>query len=142
MSQKLFMNAADPARTPPEAPPWARFDSCGAEAVLPAGTNLALPSRPGRHCYLVLEGVVVIEWPDGTTSRLSGGSFIGGADADGRPEPIGDVTIRLESHARILVYQTEHLAALIDVDREARAAWQAMRSQPGNHASGTGRTRA
>lgn len=105
-------------------------DPGGDEAVLPAGTNLVLPSRPGRHCFLVVEGVAVIEWPDGTTSRHGPGSLIGAADANGRPEPLSDVTVRLESPARLLVYETERLAALIDSDSAARAAWQAARAQP------------
>ena len=77
----------------------------------------------------MLDGVAVVEWPDGTTSHLGCGSFITGSDADGRPEPLNNVAVRLESHARILVCETEQLAALIDSDSEARAAWQAMRAQ-------------
>ena len=129
IGQKRSMQAANPATTPPEQPRWPRLDSCGDEAVLPAGTKLAIPSRPGRHCYLVLEGVVVIEWPDGAMSRLGAGSLVARANADGRPEPLSDVTIRLESHARILVCETERLAALIETDSEARAAWLAVGRQ-------------
>ena len=132
MSHKLCMHAADPAETPPRPPRWPALHSCGDEAVLPAGTNLVIPTRPGRHCYLVLDGVAIIEWPDGTTSRVGSGSFIAGVDADGRPKPLSDVTVRLESHGRILVCEPDRLAAVIDSDSDARAASLAMPPQPGS----------
>ena len=79
-----------------------------------AGVRAPRPTPAVAHC-----------WGSGsrTTTRPR-------PDPDCRPEPLSIVTVRLESHARILVCEAERLVAFIDTDSEARAAWQAMPPQP------------
>ena len=123
--QKLFMGIVDPAG-PPEDPLWAYLDAAGDEAMLPPGTCLAHPARPGRLCFLLLDGAAEVEHQSGAITHLAAGSFIGAADADGRPMPLTDVTIRLAQNSRVVVFDVGRLAALLDADETARCAWYAL----------------
>jgi hypothetical protein len=112
--------------SPPESAPWAPLEAAGGEAVLPAGSCLASDSRPGRYCYVILEGRAAAEVAGRPALDLAAGSYIGSVDRAGRPVPPAGVTVRLRTRARVLVFDPARLAALIDADREAADAWRTL----------------
>ncbi len=109
-----------------------RLPEAGGEAELPAGSRLADEVRPVRHCFLLIEGSAVAEAAGNRVVDLAPGAFIGSADQAGRPAPLGGLTVRLVTPARVLVLDADRLAALIDSDPEVAAAWRlALTGDPG-----------
>ncbi len=115
---------------PPDSALWAALcaplDAAGDEAVLPAGSCLTQDSRPGRQCYLILEGRASAEVAGRPVLDLAAGSYIGSVDAAGRPIPPAGVTVRLRTPARVLVFEAARLAALIEADPQAADAWRRL----------------
>lgn len=95
----------------------------GDEAILPAGIRLVDQQAPGRQCYLLLDGSAAAE-AGGRRQELGPGTFIGSADAAGRPAAPQGVTVRLVTRSRVLVIDPVRLAALIAGDPAAAARWQ------------------
>jgi hypothetical protein len=126
VSQKQFMVIVDPAGRSGEPLLWAQLDAAGDEAVLPAGTCLSHPARPGRLCFLLIDGAAVVQYRSGATTRVASGSFIGTADPEGRPSPLSDVTVRLARDSRVMVFDVGRLAALLVADETARGAWNSL----------------
>jgi hypothetical protein len=115
----------EPGPTPPTPEPlWAPFQPAGDEAVLPAGIRLADEAGPVRQCFVLLEGTATVEASGNPLRELGPGTFVGRVDSAGRPQPPAGVTIRVASHARVLVLDPGRLAVLIDSDPAAAAAWQ------------------
>jgi CRP-like cAMP-binding protein len=106
-----------------------RLAEAGGEAVLPAGSSLADRQRPGRHCFLLIEGSALAERDGEPAEAVTSGTFIGFADRTGLPVPPAGVTVRLVTPARVLVLDTERLAALIDADPAIAALWRSTVSQ-------------
>lgn len=107
----------------------ALLDLAGDEAVLPAGIRLVDEARPGRQCFLLLEGSATVEAAGIRLGQLDAGAFIGSADQAGRPLPPSGRTIRLATRSRVLVMDAGRLAMLIDSDPTAAAAWRRMSRQ-------------
>ncbi|HET9896651.1 MAG TPA: hypothetical protein VFQ44_17110 [Streptosporangiaceae bacterium] len=101
-----------------------RLAEAGGEAELPAGSRLADEERPTRHCFLLIEGSAVAEAIGVRVADLASGAFIGSADQSGRPAPVGGLTVRLVTPARVLVLDADRLAALIDGDAEVAGIWR------------------
>ncbi len=101
-----------------------RLPEAGGEAVLPAGSKLADEGRPGRHCFLLIEGQAVVEVAGQQIASLASGTFVGSTDRHGVPCPPVGLTVRLISPARVLVLDTQRLAALIETDPAVAALWQ------------------
>ena len=98
----------------------------GDEAVLPAGSRLADEERPGRQCFVIIDGRAAVE-REGTQLRsLGSGDFVGDVDASGAPQPPAGVTVRLETRARVLVIDSARLAAMIEVEPALAAAWRSL----------------
>jgi CRP-like cAMP-binding protein len=98
----------------------------GDEAVLPAGSRLADEERPGRQCFVIIDGRAAVERGGARLRSLGGGDFVGEVDAAGGPLPPAGVTVRLETRARVLVIDSGRLAALIEAEPAIAAAWRAL----------------
>jgi CRP-like cAMP-binding protein len=105
--------------------------------MLPAGSRLADEDRPGRHCFLLIEGSALAQAAGKQLASLTSGSFIGWADNAGLPRPPAGVTVRLVTPARVLVLDADRLAALIAVDPEIARLWS--RTVDGDQGSRIGR---
>jgi hypothetical protein len=101
-----------------------RLAEAGGEAVLPAGSRLTDGDRPGRHCFLLIEGSAVAQRDGEPPEPVPSGTFVGSADAGGMPNPPAGVTVRLVTPARVLVLDTDRLAALIDADPAIADLWR------------------
>jgi CRP-like cAMP-binding protein len=108
---------------------WCRLlSSAGSETILPAGCRLTDEHRPGRYCFLLLDGSAE-SWAGGhLLATFSAGSFVGSLDDHGRPSPLLGITVRVIEPAHALVLDTRKLAALLDCDRVLAAAW--LRHKP------------
>jgi|HubBroStandDraft_1064217.scaffolds.fasta_scaffold13845_3 hypothetical protein len=108
---------------------WCRLlRSAGSETILPAGCRLTDEHRPGRYCFLLLDGSAVAEVAGRPIATFSAGSFIGSLDNNGRPSPLPGITVRVTEPAHALVLDARRLAALLDYDRALATAW--MRHKP------------
>jgi CRP-like cAMP-binding protein len=94
--------------------------------VLPAGTRLADEAVPGRQCFALLEGAALMEAAGQVVAELGPGSLIGDVDQAGLPAPPSDVTVRLTTSSRVLVFDAMRLAAFIAGDQDAATAWRAL----------------
>lgn len=113
-----------PGRPGPRAAAWPDpLRAAGDEAVLPAGSTLASEARPGGKCFVLLEGRAVAEREGQQVAVLRAGSFVGAADEAGQPRPPSGLTVRLVTPARVLVLDAARLAALVEQDPAAAAAW-------------------
>jgi hypothetical protein len=74
----------------------------------------------------ILDGVAAVRAGDGRVAHLPAGSFTGSVDCRGPPAAPGPLTVRLVTPARIVVFDPARLAALIEADGQAAAAWQAL----------------
>jgi hypothetical protein len=110
---------------------WQPLERAGDEAVLPAGTRLADEARPGRQCFVIIDGTATVEAAGQRVRDLSAGAFVGSVDRAGRPAPPGGLTVRLLTRSRVLVIDAMRLAALIDSDPAAAAAWGRLRWRAG-----------
>jgi hypothetical protein len=108
---------------------WCRLlQSAGGETILPVGCRLADEHRPGRYCFLLLDGSAVAEVDGRPIATFSAGSFVGSLDDSGRPAPLLGVTVRVSEPAHTLVLDARRLAALLDSDRVLATAW--LRHKP------------
>jgi hypothetical protein len=114
---------------PPQQPSWALLELAGDEAILPAGIRLADEARPGRQCFVLIEGTATVESAGNRLSDLGAGAFVGLVDGCGRPQPPAGLTVQLATRSRVLVIDAERLAVLIDSDPAAAAAWRQMSQQ-------------
>jgi hypothetical protein len=105
---------------------WAVLQAAGDEAVLPAGACLAHEAMRGQQCYAILQGEATAEVDGLPLVDLPAGSFVGSLGPAGRPAPPSGVTVRVRTPARVLVFQAARLAAYIDVDPRAAAAWRLL----------------
>lgn len=112
---------------PRQAHPWQALERAGDEAVLPAGTRLADEARPGRQCFVLIDGAAAVEMAGQRVRELHCGAFVGSVDLAGRPVPPGGLTVRLLTRSRVLVIDAMRLAALIDSDAAAADAWRRLR---------------
>ena len=97
------MNSApvEPEPQPPQQPkPWQPLERAGDEAVLPAGTRLADEARPGRQCFVLIDGTAAVEAAGQRVRDLGAGAFVGSVDRAGRPAPPGGLTVRLLTRDR------------------------------------------
>jgi hypothetical protein len=117
--------AAEPT---PEAS-WAMLELAGDEAILPAGIRLADESRPGRQCFVLIEGSATVEVAGNRLRELGAGAFVGLVDQCGRPLPPSGLTVQLATRSRVLVIDAERLAVLIEADPAAAAVWRRMSQQ-------------
>src|SRR5713226_1632167 len=101
----------------------------GDEAVLPAGSRLADEGRPGRQCFVIIDGRAAVERGGSLLGSLGSGDFVGGVDDSGGPLPPAGVTVRLETRARVLVIDSARLAALIDAEPALAAAWHSLATE-------------
>jgi hypothetical protein len=116
--------SSGPARPTSETSSWALLELAGDEAVLPAGTRLAYEGRPGRQCFVLIEGTATVEAAGTPLPGLSAGAFVGLVDSDGLPLPPSGLTVQLAAPSRVLVIDARRLAVLIDSDPAAAAAWR------------------
>jgi CRP-like cAMP-binding protein len=105
------------------------LDLVGDEAVLPPGTRLTDESRPGRQCFVLLEGSATVEAAGHRLRELGPGAFVGVVGRDGQPLPLSGLTVQVATHSRVLVIDARRLAGLIDSDPGAAAAWRRMSQQ-------------
>lgn len=98
----------------------------GDEAVLPAGSRLADEERPGRQCFVILEGAATIERHGSKLRALSSGAFVGHVGTDGRLLPPSGITVRLATRSRVLVLDAARLAALLDAEPGWAGAWRSQ----------------
>ena len=70
--QNGTMNSG-PTETP-EPSSWALLELAGDEAVLPPGIRLADESRPGRQCFVLIEGRATVEAAGNRLRELGAGS--------------------------------------------------------------------
>jgi hypothetical protein len=103
---------------------WAALELAGDEAILPAGVRLAAEGRRGRQCFVLIEGAATVEAAGRQIGELAAGAFVGSVDDVGRPLPPDGITVRLAARSRVLVIDIRRLAALIDADPAAAAAWR------------------
>ena len=111
---------------PPDPALWTPLDAAGDEAVLPAGSCLTHESRPGRQCYVILEGRAAAEVAGRPVLDLAAGSYVGSVDSAGRPIPPAGITVRLRTPARVLVFDAARLAMVIEADPRAADAWRQL----------------
>jgi hypothetical protein len=116
---------------PHQARVWQPLERVGDEAVLPAGTRLADEARPGRQCFVIIDGAAAVEAAGQRVRDLGAGAFVGSVDRAGRPAPPGGLTVRLLTRSRVLVIDAMRLAVLIDSDQAAAAAWRLLRRRAG-----------
>lgn len=95
--------------------------------MLPAGTRLADEARPGRQCFVIIDGTAAVEAAGQRVRDLGAGAFVGSVDPAGRPAPPGGLTVRLLTRSRVLVIDAMRLATLIDSDPVVAAAWRRLR---------------
>jgi hypothetical protein len=108
---------------------WCQLLSpAGSETILPARCRLADEHRPGRYCFLLLDGSAVAEAGGVPLATFSAGSFIGSLDERGRPSPLHGITVRMIGQAHALVLDARKLAVLLDSDRALAIAW--LRHKP------------
>ena len=117
--------SARPERPPDPLLPGL-LELAGDEAVLPAGSRLADEERPGRQCFVIIDGRAAVERGGTQVRSLGSGDFVGDVDASGGPQPPAGVTVRLETRARVLVIDSARLAALIDAEPALAAAWRSL----------------
>ena len=112
----------------PLPPPssWAVLERAGDEAILPAGVRLVDEGHPGRQCFALVEGTAAVEVAGARVRELGPGDFVGSVDHAGLPSPPEGITVWLESRSRVLIIDTGRLAALIDSDPAAAAAWRQL----------------
>jgi hypothetical protein len=122
------MNSGAPGPVP-EPSSWALLEPAGDEAILPPGIRLADEARPGRQCFVLMEGTATVEAAGNRLRELGAGAFVGLVDANGRPRPLSGLTVQLATHSRVLVIDARRLAVLIDSDPAAAAAWRKMSQQ-------------
>jgi hypothetical protein len=120
---------SDGAAEPTPEPSWAMLELAGDEAILPAGIRLADESRPGRQCFVLLEGSATVEVAGTRLRELGAGTFVGLVDQVGRPLPPSGLTVQLATRSRVLVIDAERLAVLIESDPAAAAVWRQMSQQ-------------
>jgi hypothetical protein len=96
----------------------------GDEAVLPAGSRLSDEARPGRQCFVLLEGAATVERHGRKLCTLPSGAFVGHLGADGRPLPPSGITVRLDIRSLVLVLDAARLAALLDAEPAWAGAWR------------------
>jgi CRP-like cAMP-binding protein len=106
------------------------LELAGDEAVLPAGSRLADEARPGRQCFVIIDGRAAVERDGSPLRSLGSGDFVGEVDASGGPLPPAGVTVRLETRARVLVIDPARLAALIDAEPALAVAWRSLVDGP------------
>jgi hypothetical protein len=121
---------SDGAAEPTPEPSWALLELAGDEAILPAGIRLADESRPGRQCFVLIEGSATVEVAGNRLRELGAGTFVGLLDQRGRPLPPSGLTVQLATRSRVLVIDAERLAVLIDSDPAAAAVWRKVSQQP------------
>jgi len=109
--------------------PWDLLERAGDEAILPAGIQIADERRPGRQCFVLIEGTATVEAAGQQLAGLDAGAFVGSVDQAGRPGPPAGITVRLESQSRVLVLDAQRLAVLIDSDPAAAAQWHHLTHQ-------------
>jgi len=115
--------------TAPSLLSWCRLlQPAGSETILPAGCRLADEHRPGRYCFLLLDGSAAAESRGHPLATFSAGSFIGSLDDRGCPSPLHGITVRAIEPAHALVLDARKLAVLLDSDRVLAAAW--LRHKP------------
>ena len=115
--------------TAPNLLSWCRLlRSAGSETILPAGCRLADEHRPGRYCFLLLDGSAVAESGGQPLATFTAGSFIGSLDDLGRPSPLSGITVRAIEPAHALVLEARKLSVLLDSDRVLASAW--LRHKP------------
>jgi CRP-like cAMP-binding protein len=126
-----------PTEPTPE-PSWAMLELAGDEAILPPGIRLADEGRPGRQCFVLIEGTATVEAAGTRLRELGAGAFVGLVGDDGRPLPPSGLTVQLATPARVLVIDARRLAALVDSDPAAAAAWHRLSRHacPGPRVSG------
>jgi CRP-like cAMP-binding protein len=115
------------------------LELAGDEAVLPAGSRLADEERPGRQCFVIIDGRAAVERDGSQLHSLGSGDFVGDLDESGGPLPPAGVTVRLETRARVLVIDSARLAAMIDAEPALAAAWRSLTGGPswrGGHMHG------
>jgi hypothetical protein len=105
---------------------WALLELAGDEAILPAGIRLTDETRPGRQCFVLIEGRATVEAAGSRLPELGAGAFVGLVDHAGRPLPPSGLTIELATRSRVLVIDARRLGVLIDTDPAAAAAWRRM----------------
>jgi len=114
----------------PEHPPDPRLpgllELAGDEAVLPAGSRLADEERPGRQCFVIIDGRAAVERDGAQLRSLGSGDFVGDVDTSGGPQPPAGVTVRLETRARVVVIDSVRLSALIESEPALAAAWHSL----------------
>jgi hypothetical protein len=86
-------------------------------------------ARPGRRCFVLIEGSATVEAAGNRLRELGAGAFVGVVDANGRPLPLSGLTVQLATHSRVLVIDARRLAVLIDSDPAAAAAWRNLSQQ-------------
>ena|SRR5215472_3839706 len=114
---------------------WTLLELVGDEAILPPGIRLADEGRPGRQCFVLLEGAATVEADGKRLGELGPGTFVGLADSSGRPVPLSGLTVLLTTHSRVLVIDANRLAALIDSSPAAAAAWRQIAQQVAGRSS-------
>ena len=82
--------------------------------------------HPGRKCFALVEGTAAVEVAGTRVRELGPGDFVGSVDHAGLPSPPEGITVWLESRSRVLIIDTGRLAALIDSDPAAAAAWRQL----------------
>ena len=82
--------------------------------------------HPGRQCFALVEGTAAVEVAGTRVRELGPGDFVGSVDHAGLPSPPEGITVWLESRSRVLIIDTGRLAALIDSDPAAAAAWRQL----------------
>src|SRR5215472_16893480 len=101
-----------PAGAMPDPSSWAFLELVGDEAVLPPGIRLADEARPGRQCFVLIEGMATVEAAGSRLRELGAGSFVGLVGQGGRPLPPSGLTVQLATRSRVLVIDAERLALL------------------------------
>jgi CRP-like cAMP-binding protein len=114
------------ARPIPEPSQWKPLEPACDEAILPPGIRLVDETRTARHCFILLEGTATVEADGNRLPELGAGAFVGQLDRLGRPLPPAGLTIQIATRSRVLVIDAGRLAALVDSDPAAAAAWRRL----------------
>jgi hypothetical protein len=131
ISRILTEPAKEPVKEPagPGLLSWCRLlRVAGDETVLPVGCRLTDERRPGRYCFLLLDGAAVAEVAGQHIATFSAGSFVGSLDDCGGPSPLPGITVRVIEPVHVLVLDARKLAMLLDSDRALFGAW--LRHKP------------